>query len=160
MKLCHSCSAQFDETFDRCLHCGGRLSSEPLESSAAASQTELSEYQLIATQQPIWVPPLLEALEEAGIPFAIVTSGGTRGVDPLQGSHGTQASVQVHVPNALADEASQIQSRVFAEQLPDLPEGYEPRADASDRCPACGARISDAPECPGCGLFLGDPHAD
>ncbi len=158
MRYCHSCNAQLPDSFARCVHCGGPLRSQPGASQRAArSRGSLDGLCFLARRHPSRARPLLEALREAGIHFVPVGDGGARRVDVPSGSHGEHARLDVYVLPDDLERASAIEQRVLRSSLPSLPPDYEPAAEPGDRCPACGTRLSGAPDvCGDCGLHFPD----
>ena len=145
LKLCRSCSAQFPESFRRCLHCGARLRPRPGASSAADALA------CIAQREPSFAEALADRLTREAITFRLVPDGGTRRVDVTHGSAGHEARVAVWVRAADLESAQRIQDRLIAELLPDLE--LEALAAEPDACPACAASVPDAAHrCPACGL--------
>jgi hypothetical protein len=155
MKLCAACNAQFDDSQQQCMHCGGHLTDDPAPARSAVEIAALEGHVRLARQQPIWIRPLLEALTERKIPFVIVADGAARNLNWLYGGAETEASVEVFVPETAVSAARDIQARVAAASLPALPADYDPGSVDGEHCPACGAALPDSPECTSCGLFLG-----
>ncbi len=153
MKLCTHCNAQFDVDLSRCVHCGRPLRDAP----AAEAAAPVSDVTLLTRREPIFAAPLLEALRVAQIPFELDPDGGTRLVEFAHGSSGHMARIAIFVPAGRLDEARELEARVLARELPDLPEDYENREDDGTCCPACGHAVgpSDA-ECADCGLAFPD----
>jgi len=83
------------------------------------------------------------------------TSGAPRVAS--RGGYGASIQIHVYVPAPQLTEARAVESRFVCENVPDLPDGFDPQRLAADRCPACETPIGgDANECPECGLHLGN----
>ena len=70
-----------------------------------------------------------------------------------RGGYGTGGRVQIFVAQADLARARSVESRFIREQVPDVPEDFDPDNLASDRCPACDAQLpAEAQACPECEL--------
>ena len=55
----------------------------------------------------------------------------------------------------VANFAREVDAEVLREQMPDIPDGFDPGALDTDRCPACQEPVPEgANECGACGLAL------
>jgi hypothetical protein len=70
-----------------------------------------------------------------------------------RGGYGSGGRVQIFVADADLQRARSVESRLIREQVPDLPEGFDPDNLPADRCPACDAQLPEqAQVCPECEL--------
>ena len=70
-----------------------------------------------------------------------------------RGGYGSGGRVRIWVAAADLARARSVESRFIREQVPDVPEGFDPDQLPSDRCPACDAQLPpDAQTCPECEL--------
>lgn len=93
-----------------------------------------------------WVHRLAERLELAGMPHQVTSADETRSRD------GTWA---VYVRPADLERARELDAEVLREVVPDIPEGFDPAALDTERCPACEEPVAEgASECAACGLAL------
>jgi hypothetical protein len=70
-----------------------------------------------------------------------------------RGGYGSGNRIQIYVAERDLERARIVESRFIREQLPDVPEGFDPENLAPDACPACGTRLpEEAQTCPECEL--------
>lgn len=160
MKLCRHCNAQFDEEHRRCIHCGRRLraaSEEPAPAAPGVRPAErgapdVAELHHLTDDHPAKIAPLLERLERAEIPVALVADTGERAIVGWRGSSGWAATASVYVAPEQREAAEALHREFLAELVPQLA-GPGAGDAAEDVCPACREPVSPrAASCPSCGL--------
>ena len=80
MKYCHSCGAQFADSFKRCIHCNRKIhGGSPSGPSAHAPTPSRSELHRLCSRQPPFISRLAARLKGAGIqPFIQADPGADR----------------------------------------------------------------------------------
>jgi len=163
VRRCRECGEEYRPEVLTCVDCGGPLEdadddlvpfeSRPRPGSAAETEPAVRKppegYVAVYVGRDLReVHPLVERLEEEGIPFHVQDAAGEKGHSP--------STYSVLVPEAEASRGR----RVLA---PLLGEGADP--EAADRafdaekgyllCPACSAEMPRGAEaCPDCGLAV------
>ncbi len=151
MRLCPSCDAQFPDSVDRCVHCGGRLRA----GRATKHAPHLSELYLLSSRQPPFTRRLAERLREASIRPYIEGDPGAERVDVQFGSSGHQVRLHLFVDNEVRERAEAIKTQLIGERVPDIPDDFDADAVEPGRCPACSSAVPEnATECPDCGLVF------
>ena len=86
-----------------------------------------------------WARTLAERLHDAGIPCE---------VNPVGGKVSPDATFGVYVRPIDLGRARVVDAEVLRELVPDIPEGFDPHAQDSGRCPACEEPVEEgASEC-------------
>lgn len=153
MKLCSHCDAQFPEDYYQCVHCRREL--EPIPTEHAPEPPDLSRLHHLADEHPAKIGALPDSLREAGLPFTLVTDGGTGKVDWYHGSAGRMANASVFVDPADLARAEAIHREFLESVIPHLAGMASSSGTPPDSCPACHDPIArDAGECPSCGLVF------
>ena len=130
------------------------------------SEPDTGSMQVLAAYPTHMARELAERLTASGIPAALrpqPLGRGTRGTPSpgdgtprvaARGGYGANVRLDVLVAVDDLERARQIESRFVRDQVPDLPEGFDPDAQPDDRCPACQAPLDppDIDACPDCGL--------
>ena len=153
-KFCPSCRDEFVHAATVCAQCDVEL----VLAENLSDETEFppaSELVCVRVADSNWSLGLAESLRELDVPHrvALLESGSTKQV------------YGVFVLPEDLDAASRIDADHARREMPDLPEGFDPRdmmtgpaaeVDApEDVCPACGDPIEPtASECAGCGLAI------
>ena len=154
MKYCHSCGAQFPDSYKRCIHCGRKLYGDsPSRPSAHAPTPSRSDLHCLCSRQPPFISRLAARLKAAGIqPFVEADPGADR-VNIRHGSYGHQVVLHLFVHDNDRDHAEAVMADLVRERVPDIPEDLEENAVQEGRCPACSSNLpKNAQECPDCGL--------
>jgi hypothetical protein len=145
---CHVCGEVPPEPRATCAACGAALFAQA-DGAAPSALPPLDALALVRVAHPGWATALSEALQAAGIQHRLAAETGAGRGDSLR--------FGVFVRPGDSAAAARLDAEVLREQLPDLPEGYDPAALPEGECPACGARIGGAEaECAECGLALID----
>jgi hypothetical protein len=70
-----------------------------------------------------------------------------------RGGYGSGSRIQIYVSERDLERARSVESRFIREQVPDVPEDFDPQNLAPDRCPACDAQLPEEIQvCPECEL--------
>ncbi|MCH2169294.1 hypothetical protein MK489_00805 [Myxococcota bacterium] len=152
-KICPRCGDEYLHRATQCTNCEIPLilEGEQVGAESVPQLPDVSELVCVRAAASSWILALAERMEEAGIPHRVEASGDT--------SRAREAPWGIFVRTEDAAAASAIDAEHMKIQMPDLPEGYDPRATESEdgeACPACGEVLAGkSDECPSCGLFLG-----
>ena len=153
MKLCSHCNAQFSDEHSRCLHCNRRL--RALREEAETSPQFISRLHHLADDHPAKIAPLLDRLRDAGVPFTLITDGGTSSVDRYRGSSGWEAKASVYVEPADRKLAETLHREFLEALIPHLADMASADTPPSDSCPGCHEPLpGNVDECPSCGLVF------
>ena len=159
-KVCPSCRDEFVHAATVCAQCDVELVlPENLPTPVAQTFPPASELACVRVAASGWSLGLAERLVEHDIRHRV----------ELVESDGSAQVYGVFVLPEDLEVAREIDAEHARREIPDLPEGFDPRdmregsvdlGEASeDVCPACGDALdSAAQECGGCGLFLGAPE--
>ncbi len=157
MKLCTSCDAQFPDDLGRCIHCGRSLDPPRARRAAQpAKRTIPDEMVLYRTREPLYAPPLLDALRMAEIRFLAVGDRGQWRPKGGSGNNGHDAMIEIYVDREHLERAHLAETELLRMTLPDIAPDHDPGAGSGDRCPACDTQLRvDQMTCPSCGLPFG-----
>jgi hypothetical protein len=107
---------------------------------------ELDTFHLLRAANFEWAHTLAARLEQEEIPTQC---------NPVGAERSTSAQWAVYVRLEDLEIAREIDGEVMRELMPDVPEDFDPNAEDSGACPACGTMPPEgARECPECGLAL------
>ena len=110
---------------------------------------------LYRKREPIYAPPLLDALHAAGIRFMVVGDMGQWKPKAAEGNSGHDSTIEIHVDRDHLERAYLVETELLRRTLPDLASGPAPSAMKGDHCPACDAPLEiEQMTCPGCGLHF------
>jgi hypothetical protein len=155
-KFCPSCRDEFVHSATVCGECEVPLVlKENLSDLADSDFPPEAELVCVRVADSGWALGLAELLKENQVPHRVGMS------DP-------EAAKQVYGVFVLPDDveiARELDAVHARREMPDLPEGFDPREmmtgpaaegdSLEDVCPACGDALeSNAQECTGCGLAL------
>ena len=158
-KVCPSCRDEFVHAATVCARCDVELVlPENVPADVEPSFPLASELECVRVAASGWSLGLAERLLERDIPHRV----------ELVESSGAAQIYGVYVLAEDIEASREIDAAHARREMPDLPEGFDPRditpgpvaeGEVSEEvCPACGDAIDTAaPECGGCGLFLGAP---
>jgi len=159
-KVCPCCRDEFVHAATLCERCDVELVlPEHVHVEAVSTMPAASELECVRVAGASWSLGLAERLVERGIPHR---------VEPVE-SNGAAQVYGVFVLTGDLAAAREVDAEHARREMPDLPEGCDPRdlvpgpaaegEAGGEVCPACGDALdAAAPECGGCGLFLGDPE--
>ena len=154
-KVCPECGEEYLHTATVCVHCDVSLVNEG-ERPAEDPRDELPPVEklvCVRASSVAWAMSLSERLLEAGIPHRI--QAATSDEEGSVRRPGQNLPYGVFVLPDDAKAAAGIDASHTEQQIPDIPEDFDPTAGDPNACPACGELISDtATECPSCGLAL------
>ena len=131
-----------------------------------------TEDQLLSTHPPALAQELARRLVDAGVEVRLAAEPArpVRRADPpsghvegerawgsqrmaARGGYGIGGRVQIYVAERDLARARSVESRFIREQVPDVPEDFDPENLPADRCPACQAQLpEEAQTCTECGL--------
>jgi hypothetical protein len=157
LKLCTSCDAQFPEEHTHCIHCGRSLA-PPREAATSGPDGPAvpDDMVLYRKREPIYAPPLLDALRAADVRFLAVGDLGTGGYKGESGSSGHDSMIEIYVDHLHLERAHVVETQLLRRTLPALSGSPEPPPMRGDHCPACDATLADDQmTCPDCGLRFG-----
>ena len=111
---------------------------------------------LYREREPIYAPPLLDALRAAGIRFLVVGNVGAWAPKGQSGNSGHDSRIEIYVDQLHLERAHEVESDLLHRTLPALANSPAPTPMTGDRCPACDAALADDQMvCPDCGLAFG-----
>ena len=96
---------------------------------------------------------LADRLADGGIDVRLAPEPRAPSASARGGYAGRTGRLVVLVPEPDLERARSIESRLVRESVPDLPEDFDPEAQAEGQCPACQTPLPEqAAECAECGL--------
>lgn len=148
LRRCPECEFEHRESALVCPNCGLALFGQGESATADEGLPPLEALLLLRVAHVGWAQSLSERLQAAGVPHRIAAENAGS-ADALR--------FGVFIRGEDREAALAVDAEVLREQLPDLPEGFDPGALQEGGCPACGAAVgTDERECPECGLALID----
>ncbi len=148
LRRCPECEFEHRESALVCPNCGTVLFGQGETAAEDDGLPPLEDLLLLRVAHVGWAQSLSAMLQAGGVPHRIAAENAGSG-DHLR--------FGVFVRAEDREAALRADAHVLREQLPDLPDGFDPGAVQEGGCPACGAPVgTDERECSECGLALID----
>ena len=152
VRVCPDCGSEFTATVESCFDCGTALETRLAEAGADPAALELAK---AAPSQDVGPPAGWVPIQTADLDWAIELRErlAATGIASrlARDCAGCRPTLDVYVAPGELAAANAVAQELYVEKVPEA--AGSPTYQEADRCPACGAGLSEhAESCPDCGL--------